>query len=104
MPTETSCETPYLVTDDIEAVVRDLQINPYSLVVAEESPEFPGELVFQPLQNEQIFYEQYRDWLSRYLILNQPFVLAEFVQTLEKDGYTVLFGKSCQPILDGYER
>lgn len=104
MPTETSCETPYLVTDDIEAVVRDLQINPYSLVVAEESPEFLGELVFQPLQSEQIFFEQYRDWLSRYLILNQPFVLPDFVEQLERDGYTVLFGKSCQPILDGYER
>jgi len=104
MPTESICETPYLVTDDIEGTVQDLQINPYSLVVVEESPDWKGELVFQPFSNEQGFYEQHQDWLSRYLILNQPFVLADFVQKLQSDGYTVLFSESCRPILDGYER
>ena len=75
-----------------------------TLVVVEESPEWPGEVVFEPITGEQSFYLRYRDWVSRYLVLNELFNLNSFVTRLRKDGYTVVFGASASPILDNISR
>jgi hypothetical protein len=74
------------------------------LVVAEESPEYPGCLVFQPFGDHQDFYRTYHEWVSRYLILNGLHNLQDFVELLEADGHTVVFGPSAATVLECYER
>ncbi|QDH91770.1 DNA helicase [Mycobacterium phage Phrappuccino] len=74
------------------------------LVVVEQSPDWPDQLVFQPMQHEQMFFERYEEWLSRYLILNEQFMLRYFVAQLEEDGYVPLFAPSCEKLLADYER
>ena len=71
------------------------------LCVVEESPEYPGELVWQTLAPQE-FYAQYKDWLSRFLILSQSFTIREFVKQLENDGWRVKFLPSAVPILESY--
>lgn len=74
-----------------------------SPVVVEPHPRYPGELVFQTGRPDT-FYSQYRDWVSRYCILNELFNLDSFVTQLEQDGWEVAFSRSCTPILEGYRR
>ena len=73
------------------------------LVVVEESPQFPGELVFQ-VDDPQSFYERYSTWVSRYLCLSQPFVIEEFVALLTADGWNVCFTESTADILEAHHR
>lgn len=73
------------------------------IVVVSDSPQFPGQLVFQA-EFPQAFFELYSDWISRYGILNELFMMKAFVQALEKDGWKVVFGPSAQPVLDNYNR
>ena len=49
----------YAIATDLADAVEGIDMK--TLVVVEESPEFKGELVFQPFQNEQIFFELYQD-------------------------------------------
>jgi hypothetical protein len=73
------------------------------VVIVEPHPDFLGELVFQAT-DQQNFYSTYREWVSRYCVLNELFNLANFVEVLEADGWRVFFARGCQPILDNYER
>jgi len=81
-----------------------------TLVVVEQSPYFPGVLVFQPpgeVWGAQAFLRRYGHdpaWVSRFLVLNEAFMLRAFVDVLERDGWTVVFGPSAAPILAAYER
>jgi superfamily II DNA or RNA helicase len=77
--------------------------NANSPIVVEPHPEFHGELVFQS-GNPQHFYSEYRDWVSRYCVLNELFNLNAFVKKLEEDGWNVFFSLSCRSILDNYEK
>jgi hypothetical protein len=74
------------------------------LVVAEESPEYPGCLVFQTFGDPQDFYRRYHEWVSRYLVLNGLHNLQDFVELLQADGHTLVFGPSAAPVLEDYER
>lgn len=72
-------------------------------VVVEPHPTFHGELVFQA-GNPDSFYSEYRDWVSRYCVLNELFNLDAFVNRLMEDGWDVTFSRSCTPILEGHRR
>jgi hypothetical protein len=78
-------------------------VDPDHLVVVEECPEFSGELLFQTV-DDQKFLARWREWISRYLCLNELFMLREFVKELENDGMVVCFAPSTKPILDNYQR
>lgn len=86
----------------IEAIVANTK-DPCRLVCVEESPEFPGELLFQTL-DDQSFLARYREWVSRFLCLNELFMLKAFVDLLEKDGWSVSFTPSTKGILENYVR
>lgn len=98
----------YSIADDLESTLGQLvAAQPDALprlVVVEQSPSFPDQLVFQPLGDDQVFYSRYEEWLSRHLMLNEFFMLADFVAHLEADGHTVVFGPSVRPLLASYER
>lgn len=87
---------------DVETAISTAA-DPTKLVVVEESPEFPGELLFQTV-DDQIFLARWREWISRYMAINELFMLREFVKELEADGMQVCFAPSTKPILDNYER
>lgn len=78
--------------------------SPLEIVVIEESPDYPGELVFQPFEGEQSFYSRYREWVSRYLVLSEVYNLPAFIDHLNAEGWVVVLGPSCEPILKDYER
>lgn len=86
------------------------------IVVVEEHPDYPGELVFQPGDNEVAFYSRYRDWMSHYLVLNEVFNYPAFAKALREDGYHVVdtapsaefvldrLAKWCFPVeIEGYK-
>lgn len=74
-------------------------VSPLEVVVVEEHPDYPGELVFQVFEGQDVFYTRYRDWLSVYSVLSEIFNLPAFVTELTKDGWEVVFGPSCEKIL-----
>lgn len=78
-------------------------ISPTNSVIVEPHPEFAGELVFQTV-DPQGFYSAYRDWVSRYCVLNELFNLSKFVEQLESDGWSVYFARSCEPTLESYQK
>jgi superfamily II DNA or RNA helicase len=92
----------YRASGNLEKTLAD--VNLARAVVVEEAPDFPGELLFQPFAAEQVFYELYRDWLSRYLVINELSNLDAFVYQLEADGNAVVFGPSAEPILARHEQ
>lgn len=97
-----------VVSQDIDQALddamREVEDSVY-VVFVEEHPDFPGYLVFQPHEDiRQEFYAAYRDWLSRYLILNELFLLGPFVALLHEHGFRVLFLPSCEPTLADYAR
>lgn len=77
--------------------------NPDKLVVVEESPEYPGNLLFQTT-DDTAFLCEWKEWISRYMCLSELFMLRNFVEELEDAGYQVFFLSSCAAILDNYER
>jgi len=93
------------VTDEaeIQAIFAD---TPQDVVVGvEEHPIYPGNLVFQPHDSvRQTFYTTYSDWLSRFLTLNDLYLLGPFTERLAADGYALVFMPSCESILTDYER
>lgn len=96
------------------AIIRDLPgylqaeiatgTSPLVLVVVEEHPDYPGELVFQVVEGEATFHARYKQWVSRYLTLNELYNLQSFVDQLTKDGWEVIFGPSTETILTNMMR
>ena len=74
------------------------------VVVVEASPEYPGQLIYQPFENPQMFWERYREWLSEFLVLNELFMARAFTEMLEDDGWTVIFAPNTAGILEDYRR
>lgn len=79
-------------------------LSPLRIVVVEEHPDYPGELVFQVFEGQQAFYTRYRDWISCYSVLSEIFNLPAFVDALWGDGWEVIFGPSTAKVLADYER
>jgi superfamily II DNA or RNA helicase len=98
----------YLTMDlakDLPGLVSSGEIDLDRLVVVEASPQYPGELVFQPTRpNRNLFYSRYQSWISCYLVLSELFNLEAFHAQLVEDGYQVIFGTSCDQILDDCRR
>jgi len=95
----------HVILDDLEEGLRRLSPDElYRVVVAEESPDYPGCLVFQPFDDAQMFYARHDDWLSRHLVLNELFMLDPFVKELQDEGFTVVFGPSARPVLEAHRR
>ena len=93
----------YQATEDLEMAVREVP-DPTGIVVVEASSTYPGQLVFQPFGDEAAFYQEYRAWISRHLVLKELFSLGSLVSHLEGRGNTVIFGPSSRDILDDYRR
>jgi superfamily II DNA or RNA helicase len=93
----------YAITTDLTSLVGQVERGEMTLdtlIVIEEHPDYPGELVFQPTKdNQAIFYSRYQQWLSRYLVLGELYNLPAFIDQLCHDGYEPIFGPSCEPIL-----
>lgn len=88
--------------ENLQKAIEDLisdGVSPLSIVVVEESPDYPGELVFQVFEGESLFYSRYRDWVSCYLVLNEMFNLPPFLQVLDDDGWTVIFAPNTAEVL-----
>ena len=76
------------------------------IVVCEQAPDYPGELIFQLLDDSetQRFYTRYKDWISCYCVLDKLYSLPTFVDQLDNDGYQLLFHSSTEPILSNMVR
>ena len=90
----------YQITADLGAALTN--VDPAQVVVVEQHPDYPGSLLFQTVYEP--LFPRYSEWVSRYLCLNELFLLHDFVQLLEKDGWTVVFGPTSAPILDSISR
>jgi hypothetical protein len=91
----------YAITDDLTSLVGQVErgeIDLDKLIVVEESPDYPGTLLFQP-QDRQDFFNHYHQWISHHLVLMELFNLPSFIDQLCKDGYEPVFGPSCEEIL-----
>ena len=95
----------YLIAHDLTTTATQVvkESGLASLVVVEESPDWPGELIFQPADT-QGFYERYGEWTSRYLVLNQLFALEQFHQLITSDGLRPIFHPNTVPILAKFDR
>lgn len=91
----------YALTENLDAVLA--AGDPARLCVVEESPDWPGELVFQAVE-QQGFYQKYREWVSRYGVLNEVYMLGAFVDRLREDGWHPVFLPSCRPVLEAVAR
>lgn len=76
--------------------------DPDKLVYVEESPEYPGNLLFQTTNDVDFLY-QWKDWISRYMCLSELFMLRNFINELTIAGYQVFFAPSAGYILDRYD-
>lgn len=90
----------YQITDDLGAALTN--VDPAQVVVVEQHPDYPGSLLFQTVYEP--LFPRYSEWVSRYLCLNELFLLKDFVALLEQDGWTVVFGPTTAPILDSISR
>lgn len=90
----------YPIATDLLASAKEAvaKVGLAKVVIVEESPDWPGELIFQPA-DAQGFYDRYGDWTSRYLVLNQLFALRDFVDLIVSDGYLPVFAASTRSIL-----
>lgn len=92
----------YAIASDLKSLLTSLVdggTSPLVLVVVEEHPDYPGELVFQVVEGEGAFYARYKQWISCYLTLNELYNLQSFVDQLTKDGWEVVFGPSTEKTL-----
>ena len=93
------------VTGTLEDALRAIPADELDrLVCVEVSPEFPGQLIYQPFRDPQMFWERYREWLSEYLVLNELFMARAFTEKLEADGHRVIFAPNTAEILADYHR
>jgi hypothetical protein len=88
---------------DLEKLISD-GIDPLQVVVVEEHPDYPGELVFQTFENQVFFQGVYKRWISNRGVLNELFNLNAFLAELETDGWVIVFAPSTEMILADYQR
>lgn len=91
----------YPITEDLSAAVENADLS--RVAVVEQHPHYPGTLLFQTFDT-QSFLARYNEWLSRYSCLNELYLLHDFVDLLEEDGWTVLFGSTAAPVLEAIHR
>jgi hypothetical protein len=92
----------YAITPDLTSLVGQIRRGELALdrlVVIEESPDYPGNLLFQPALGPQEFFNRYHAWVSHHLVLGELFNLPSFIDRLCEDGWEPVFGPSCEAIL-----
>ena len=101
MPTETLEEVERKTLNLIES-----GISPARVVLIEEHPDYPGYLNFEPLDatSRGLFYQQYSEWMSRHLILNELHLAQAFTDRLARDGYYPMWTPSTAPIQADIDR
>lgn len=97
------------VVEDVETSARDLishGVDPAMIVIFGDHPEYPNYLHVEPLALEArgLFYQNYKDWMSRHLILNGLHLLDQFVEQLILDDYMPLFAPSTTEMLVNHRR
>ena len=95
--------------DDIERHVVDLLemgVPLARIVMIEEHPFYTGHLGFEPLDETArgLFYQEYGEWMSRYLVLNGLHLAHAFVDRLTEDGYHPIWSPSTKAIREDIER
>lgn len=99
---------PQVVENVAESAVAlfDSGVDPAMVALFGDHPEYPGYLHVEPVDSDARwgFYENYRDWMSRHMILNGLHLLDAFLAQLAADGYSVLFAPSTRAILDNHSR
>lgn len=94
-------------TDVAQAIddALNIPVHPDSIVLVREHPEHPGYLLFDVGDdNAQQFYSTYREWMSRYLALNELFLLQPFCEKMTSDGYHVIFDPDSAAVLTDHRR
>lgn len=97
------------VSPDLGKAIDDAlnkPVHPDSIVLVRQHPEHRGYLMFDLAYPElaQEFYTTYRDWISRFMVLNELFMLQPFCEQLEDDGYHVIFDPDTAEVLEHYHR
>lgn len=98
------------VADDVAQAIDDalnIPIHPDRITLVQEHPDYPGCLYFDVGDNpedRQEFLKTYSKWMSRFLVLNELFLLGQFVELLNKDGWHVIFDDSTTDLLNDYHR
>jgi len=83
----------------------NIPVHPDSIVLVRQHPDWPGYLLFDVGDdNAQEFFTTYRSWISRFMALNELFMLEPFCEQLQADGYHVIFDPDCAEILDNHRR
>jgi hypothetical protein len=100
---------PVQPLDDVEKRVQDLldsAVPASRIILVEEHPDYHGYLNFEPLDDTSrgLFYNEYRDWMSRHLILNELHLAHRFSDKLSIEGYYVIWMPSTAPIQANIER
>ncbi|AVO25000.1 DNA helicase [Rhodococcus phage Finch] len=72
--------------------------------IVEGSNRYPGGLVFSVLGDQESFVRENLDFLSRFSLLNELFMLGEFTDVLVAQGYTVVALPSAHPTIGDYQR
>lgn len=83
---------PSPTLDDVEQQVTNLldsAVPPARIILIEEHPEYPGNLVFEPLDenSRDLFVTEHQGWVSRYLILNELHLAETFSTLLTESCY-----------------
>lgn len=72
--------------------------------IVEGSTQYPGGLVFSVLGDQESFVRENLDFLSRFSLLNELFMLGEFTDVLVTQGYTVVALPTARTAIDDYQR
>jgi len=94
----------HVAADPLDRALEQIDCPVEQLVVIETSPEYPDNLIFQPVCDPQLFYQRYSDWLSRHLVLNELHNLRPFVELLQSDGFHPLFAANTAGLLQACQR
>jgi hypothetical protein len=94
--------TEFDVADLTPEVIERIQSGG-PVVIVEESPEYPGQLLFQTMEQGK-FVVRYSEFLSPLSLLGEMFMLGPFVDQLDEDGWHVVFLPEVQPLLEHYRR
>ena len=95
--------------DEVESRVRSLLdggVQPGRVVLVQEHPEYPGNLLFEPLDEDfrGLLYGEYHEWMSRHLILNELHLADTFCARLEAEGWHPVWAPSTAHIRTDMER
>lgn len=87
--------------EDLDVVAARIRAGDRYVIVA-QSEEYPGELLFQATTEHEQFVRDHLSYLSPYCLLSELFMLGNFVDLLESEGWHVAALPSATPIVEQY--